>query len=184
LKSGLALVVDERLLDRLVDFDPAGLRVVLALVDDQVRLVLALDARSGQARDAPDDLGAVAEVDAERPVREPGLAAAGVEELAGQAGRRGCGPSIADRSAADRWISSGVVSRRFCECRRKVCVKRLGLDRLRLARRSRAGVAAVVDWCLRWRRSRGTTAIGSRGSANTPEYSWLVGIRPTAVRSP
>jgi hypothetical protein len=49
-----------------VDLDPALLGVVLALVDDQVRLVLALDAGAGQARDPADDLRAVREVDAER----------------------------------------------------------------------------------------------------------------------
>jgi hypothetical protein len=53
--------------------------------------MLAFDAGAEQPRDAPDDLGAVDEVHAERPVRETRLATAGVEEIA-------CQPAVADSS--------------------------------------------------------------------------------------
>jgi hypothetical protein len=67
-----------------VDLRPPPLGVVLGLVDDEVRLVLALDACSREARDAAHDVGAVREADAEGPVREAGLPSSRVEELSRQ----------------------------------------------------------------------------------------------------
>jgi hypothetical protein len=124
-----------------VDLDPAALGVVLGLVDDQVRLMLAFDARSGEPGDAPDDVAAVDEVHPERPVREAGLATARVEEVAGQTTvADAVFHRVGERQQVDQLRRGqqevlAVPAERVHEG--------LGLDRLRLADRARAGVALV-----------------------------------------
>ena len=64
---------------------PARLGEVLALVNDEIDHVLALDALAVHVRNAPDDRRAVEEVRLERLVREACLLGVALEELARQA---------------------------------------------------------------------------------------------------